>query len=96
MRRENSKIISQVIAEYIKELGLEEGLQRVKIFQAWDLVVGERAARLTSAKFYRGGILYCTVNSSMIRMQLSYRKDDIISQLNKLLNASLINNIVLK
>lgn len=96
MKQENSKILSQVIAEYIRELGLEEGLQRVRIFQAWDLVVGERVARVTSNKFYRDGILYCTIHSSMIRTQLSYRKEDVMAQLNKMLNAKLINNIVLR
>lgn len=96
MKQENSKIISQVIAEYIKEQGLEDGLQRVRIFQTWDLIVGERVAKTTVAKFYRDGILYCTINSSIIRSQLSYRKDDIIVQLNKMLNSKLISNIVLK
>lgn len=96
MKQENSKIISLVIAEYIREMGLEDGLQRVRIFRTWDLVVGERVAKATSYKFYKGGILYCTINSSMIRMQLSYRKSDIIAQINKMLSANLINNIVLK
>lgn len=96
MKQENSKIMSQVIAEYIRELGLEEGLQRVRIFQTWDLIVGERVAQATTYKFYRDGILYCTINSSMIRTQLSFRKDDIRAQINKSLNSNLINNIVLK
>ncbi|MEG0890590.1 MAG: DUF721 domain-containing protein [Bacteroidales bacterium] len=96
MKKENSRILAQVIEEYIKEQGLQDGLQRVRIFQTWDLIVGERVAKATIGKFYRDGVLYCTINSSIIRSQLSYRRDDIKVQLNKMLNASLINNIVLK
>lgn len=96
MKKEKSRILAQIIEEYIKEQGLQDGLQRVRIFKTWDLVVGERVAKATLDKFFKDGILYCTIGSSMIRSQLSFRKDDIRVQINKMLNSNLINNIVLK
>ena len=53
MKRENTQLISAVIAEFIKEERLEEGLQRARIFKAWDIVVGENGARATTNKFFR-------------------------------------------
>ncbi|MEG0518761.1 MAG: DUF721 domain-containing protein [Bacteroidales bacterium] len=96
MKKEKSRILAQIIEEYIKEQGLQDGLQKMRIFKTWDLVVGERVAKATLDKFFKDGILYCTIGSSMIRSQLSFRKDDIRVQINKMLNSNLINNIVLK
>lgn len=96
MKRENTQLISAVLKEFIKEEQLEDGLQRVRIFRVWDLVVGESGARATANKFFKDGILYCTVNSSIIRTQLYYRKEDIILQMNKLLQDNIIQKLILK
>ena len=96
MKRENTQLIKDVLQEFIIEERLEDGLQRVRIFGAWDLVVGDAGARATTSKFFRDGILYCTINSSIVRMQLYYRKDDIVVMMNKMLNDSLVSKIILK
>ena len=86
MKRENTQLIKDVLQEFIKEERLEDGLQRVRISGAWDLVVGDAGARATTSKFFRDGILYCTINSSIIRTQLYYRKEEIVLMINKMLN----------
>lgn len=96
MKRVNSQLISAIISEYIKEEGLEEGLLKVRVFETWNLVVGENVTRCTSNRFFSKGVLYCTINSSILRQQLYFRKDDIIFQMNKMLNSQVIKNIVLK
>ena len=96
MKRENTQLISAIIQEFIKEERHEEGLVRTRIFKAWDIVVGENGARATVNKFYRDGVLYCTINSSMLRTQMYYRKEDIINNLNKMLNGTLVNKLILK
>ncbi|MBE6247144.1 MAG: DUF721 domain-containing protein [Bacteroidales bacterium] len=96
MKRENTQLISAVIAEFIKEERLEEGLQRARIFKAWDIVVGENGARATTNKFFRDGVLYCAVNSSILRTQMYYRKEEIIHNLNKMLGGVLVHKLILK
>lgn len=96
MKRENTQLIKDVLQEFIKEERLEDGLQRVRIFGAWDLVVGDAGARATTSKFFRDGILYCTINSSIIRTQLYYRKEEIVLMINKMLNDNIVSKIVLK
>ena len=96
MKRENTQLISVIIKEYIKEAQLEDGLLRVKIFKVWDLIVGETGSRATTNKFFKDGILYCTVNSSMIRTQLYYRSEDIVAQMNKMLSGNYVSKIILK
>lgn len=96
MKRENTQLISAIIKEYIKEAHLEEGLQRVRIFQTWDIVVGEAGVKATSNKFFKDGILYCTISSSIVRTQLYYRREDIAAQINKMLGSNIVSKIILK
>lgn len=96
MKRENTQLIKDILREFIKEEHLEDGLQRVRIFGVWDLVVGDAGARATTSKFFRDGILYCTINSSIVRTQLYYRKEEIVQQMNKLLSSDIITRLILK
>lgn len=96
MKRENTRLISAIIEEFIKEEHLEEGLNRTRLFRAWDIVVGENGARATSNKFFREGVLYCTINSSIMRTQMYYNRENIIAQLNKMLNGTVVNKLILK
>ena len=96
MKRENTQLISVILQEFIKEEQLEDGLNRVRIFGTWDLVVGNIGAKATTAKFFKDGILYCTVNSSIIRTQLFYRKEDIVAQMNRMLNGDIVKKLILK
>ena len=96
MKRENTQLIKAIIEEFIKEEKLEEGLNRTRLFKAWDLVVGEIGAKATTNKFFKDGVLYCTINSSMIRTQMYYRKEDIIAHMNKMLNGPTVTKLILK
>ena len=96
MKRENTQLISAIIHEYIKEAQLEDGLLRVKIFKVWDLIVGDTGTRATTNKFFKDGILYCTISSSIVRTQLYYRKDDIIAQMNRMLSGNYVTKLILK
>ena len=95
MKRENTQLIKSVIEEFIKEERLEEGLNRARLFKAWDLVVGE-IANATTGKYFKDGVLYCTINSSILRTQMYYRKDDIIAHMNKMLNGTIVTKLILK
>ena len=96
MKRENTQLIKAIIEEFIKEERLEEGLSRARLFKAWDLVVGETGANATTNKYFKDGVLYCTVNSSILRTQMYYRKEDIIAHMNEMLNGTIVTKLILK
>ena len=96
MKRENTQLISEIIKEFIREERLEDGLLRTRLFSAWDIVVGENGARATTNKFFRDGVLYCTISSSIMRTQMYYRKEEIVIQLNKMLNSQAVMRLILK
>ena len=96
MKRENTQLIKAIIEDFIKEERLEEGLNRARLFKAWDLVVGETGAKATTNKYFKDGILYCTISSSILRTQMYYRKEDIITHMNKMLNGTIVTKLILK
>ena len=96
LQRTNTANLSDLIDHFIKEQGLEEGLKRVRIFKAFDIVIGDKASKFVSNKFFKNGILYCNISSSMLRSHMEFQKNQLISQLNKMLNEDIITDIVLR
>ena len=96
IQRTNTTNLSVLIDHFIKEQGLEEGLKQVRIFKAFDILIGVKGSKFVGNKYFKNGILYCNVTSSMFRTNLEFQKCEIISKLNKMLNEEIITDIVLR
>ena len=103
--RKEAVSMEEVIGHYIKSMKIAAGLNTQKIFEAWDSCSG--AAQYTLKKFFRGGKLYITLNSSVVRSQLYFQRDLILAKMNSVLaddplftddnrSVSFVSEIVLK
>lgn len=81
MERKDAAPMYELVNEYIKEMKLSAGLDRQRIFEAWDVVSG--AGRYTVDRFYRDGVLYCTIGSSVVRNRLYFQRDVLLKQMNE-------------
>ena len=75
--------MDELVREYIREMKLSSGLNTQRIFAAWDDASG--AARFTVRRFYRDGRLYITLNSSVVRNQLSFQRQALTDRMNAIL-----------
>ena len=73
--------MSELIAQYIREMKLSSGFNCLRIFEAWDVVSG--ASRYTIDRFFRDGMLYCTISSSVVRNQLYFQRDVLVKKMNE-------------
>ncbi|MBQ4389823.1 MAG: DUF721 domain-containing protein [Bacteroidales bacterium] len=73
-----------LVKEYIKSMKLSAGLNTQRIFAAWDACSG--AAPFTLKRFFRGGKLYITLSSSVIRNQLYFQKAELMEKMNAFLS----------
>lgn len=96
MERQNAKLLEEVLNELIKQQGLEDELFQVRLFEAWDKKVGMQAARATTSKYYKNGILYCTISSSALRSNLYFQLDSILKAINAGFQGNPVSKIVLK
>ena len=62
---------------------LRQKMRMAGMDTAWDAASG--AARYTVRRFYRDGKLYITVDSSVVRSQLSFQRDALLKKINALL-----------
>ena len=81
--RKEAVSMEEVVSRYIKSMKIAAGLNQQRIFDAWDQCSG--AAQYTLKKFFRGGKLYITLNSSVIRSQLYFQRDLIVAKINAVL-----------
>lgn len=96
MKREEARLLESLLGEFVKKAGLEPQLRTIAVFEAWDVAVGDKGARITSSKFLKDGILYCTISSSLVRTQLHYQLHNVIDKINSLVPGNLVKKIVLK
>ena len=73
-----------LVKEYIKSMNLSAGLNTQRIFAAWDACSG--AAPFTLKRFFRGGKLYITLSSSVLRNQLYFQKAELMEKMNAFLS----------
>ena len=84
IRRKEALTMEEVIEEYIKSAKIASGLNTQRVFAAWDDCSG--AGPFTLKRYFRGGTLYVTLSSSVIRNQLSFQKAELIEKMNATLS----------
>lgn len=83
--RKTAVPLDELIRDFLRQNRLDAGLNTRRIFAAWDAASG--AGRYTVRRFFRDGKLYITVDSSVVRSQLSFQRHALIDKINVLLAA---------
>ncbi len=97
MKREANRSLGDVIADYVQESHLEEGLLQTRIFAAWDrMTVGQiTLGGCTSHHSFRNGILTCRIRSSVIRTHLQFQTEALRTRLNAALGEEYVKQLKL-
>lgn len=83
LHRKEAVSMDEIVHQYIKSMKLAAGLNTQRVFEAWDACSG--AGSFTLRRFFRDGKLYITLNSSVIRNQLSFQKQELVEKMNHFL-----------
>jgi hypothetical protein len=95
-RRKNSHSpIEDILKEFVETNHLQEGLDKVHVREAWQNLMGNGVNNYTTAIELKRDTLYVRLSSSVLREELSYGKEKIVSMLNESLGKELIKKIVL-
>lgn len=84
IHRKEAVSLETVVQQYIKSMKIAAGLNTQRIFAAWDACSG--AGPFTLKRFFRGGKLYITLNSSVLRNQLYFQRDVLVEKMNAFLS----------
>ena len=77
--------MDKIVSEYIRSMKIASGLNTQRIFAAWDACSG--AGPFTLKRYFRGGKLYITLDSSMLRSQLFLQRAELIRKMNAYLSS---------
>ena len=86
--------IADILKEFVSSNDLQEGLDKVNVREAWKNLMGNGVNNYTSAIELKRSTLFVRLSSSVLREELSYGKEKIISMLNESVGKELVKKIV--
>ena len=88
IHRKEAVGMDKIVEAYIKSMKIAAGLNTQRVFAAWDACSG--AGPYTLRRFYRGGKLYITLSSSVMRSQLFLQREVLIEKMNAVLTQDVL------
>ncbi|MBQ1624107.1 MAG: DUF721 domain-containing protein [Bacteroidales bacterium] len=97
MKREATRSLGEVIADFVQESHLTEGLRNTRIYAAWDaLSMGRfRLGEYTTRHTFRDGVLTCRISSSVVRAHLQMQAENLRIRLNAALQEEVVKQVKL-
>ena len=95
-RHNDQQKIDDLLKSFVKENKLEKGLDKVTVEAAWRDLMGNGANNYTNSIKLHQDTLYVELSSSVLREELSYGKEKILSMLNEALGKDLISKLILR
>ncbi len=95
-RKKNNLSLGEALEEFIATNKLQKGIDKVNVRDAWKKLMGNGVNNYTTGVELKQDTLFISLNSSVLREELSHGKSKIITLLNEELGKDLIKKIVLR
>ncbi len=95
-RQSNESSISEVLQQFIQQNKLETGMDKIDVEKAWKSLMGNGVNSYTQEVILKGGTLYVKLTSAVLREELSYGKQKIITMINEELKKEIVKEVVLR
>tara|TARA_B100001113_G_scaffold352756_1_gene355009 strand:+ start:2175 stop:2471 length:297 start_codon:yes stop_codon:yes gene_type:complete len=98
MRRSNSNMnsLSTIMRKILKNPKLSKRLDNIKIIEIWNELIGSNLEKyVLDSKVYKGK-LYIKLKSSTLRNEFTYKKSELLKQINNRFGKQVIDDIVFK
>lgn len=95
-RLHNDSPISEVLKAFIENNKLQSGMDKIDVEKAWKDLMGNGVNTYTREVILKGTTLYVTLSSAVLREELSYGKQKIITLLNDELRKEVVKELVLR
>ena len=96
MRGNNTNNIGDIIRKLMKNPKLADKLDELDALEVWKELIGKQLQKyITDARMVKGSLLI-KVKSAPLRNELSYKKTNLIKQINTKLGKEVVKKIILK
>lgn len=83
MFRKQVQPIGAVLAQFLRENGMEKPILERRVVEQWPQLMGETVARLTRSVEVTDGVLYVKLSSAALRAQLFEMRFELVRKLNE-------------
>ena len=94
-KRGELKNLSKIIEDVFSQKHFRIGIDNIRVQDAWIITMGENIQKYTYKVYYKKGILYVKLKSSVLKEELTFEKEKIIQLLNKELGKEYIKEMEL-
>ncbi|MCF8309421.1 MAG: DUF721 domain-containing protein [Bacteroidales bacterium] len=92
----NEQTLGNVIRQVLRSYGLEKKVNEQRIISNWEKVTGPMISKYTRNLRIRNHVLYVEITSSVVRNELNYAKEKLITALNEAAGQEVIKKIVIR
>ena len=95
MRNHSENSLGDVIRQLTEEYNLKDRLNQVSVVRLWEEILGNMVGRNTKEIRFHDGTLRVRIESSALRQELEFQKNEIITKLNDSLGQNVVRELVL-
>ena len=95
VKRGEIKNISKVLEDVISQKHFKVGIDNLRVQEAWVKTMGDNIQKYTFSVKFKKGILYIKLKSSVLKEELIFEKNKVITLINKELGKEYVKELVL-
>jgi predicted nucleic acid-binding Zn ribbon protein len=95
-KKSNLIKVGDAITELFRQEKLDVKISQFTVKNGWAEIVGEAIAKSTSELFFNDKTLFITLQSAALKQELSFRKEEIITAINKFCGYRLVDHLVIR
>lgn len=95
-RKSNLIKVGDAISQLFKQEHLDTKIAQFTVKNSWKDIVGEVIAKNTSGIFFKNKTIFVTLGSAALKQELSFRKEEMLNNINKFCGSILVDQIVIQ
>ena len=96
MRKKGVSSLEYLLKKMSNRPKLKKKLDGVEAMDQLDEILGNNLKKYVTDKYFKNGVIYICLSSSVLRNELSMQKQGLISSVNQSIGKKLVKDIVLK
>ena len=96
MKKKGVSSLEYLLKKMSNRPKLKKKLDGVEALDQLDEILGNNLKKYVTDKYFKNGVIYICLSSSVLRNELSMQKQGLISSVNQSIGKKLVKDIVLK
>lgn len=96
MKRNKPTKLGALLKEYFNDIEKGDNILAARVLRTWDEVMEENITKATMSKYFKEGVLYCTISSSILRSMLAARVFSVKDKINNALGSDVVKKVVFR